>query len=152
MADPIVFVVRGLPVPQGALVRSPSGGLYHRDAKRLDAWRTAIADEARDAIGSAPAIDGPVSVRVDFVMPRLRSHFLPANRRRPVPELRADAPVWQCGRPDVDKLSRALLDAITGVVIRDDGQVAALTARKPYETSSLHPGCVIRIERLEYVA
>lgn len=37
-----------------------------------------------------------------------------------------------CVRPDVDKLCRALLDALTGVAYHDDGQVVALSVRKIY--------------------
>jgi len=41
------------------------------------------------------------------------------------------------------------LDAITGVVIHDDGQVASVMARKPYEDDALRPGCDVRISLLE---
>ncbi len=142
------FAVRGVPVPQGALVRSPHGGLYHRDAKRLDAWRGAIASAAAEAIGDAPPLDGPVAVTVDFVLPRPKGHYLPANGRRSAPVLRPDAAVFVAGAPDLDKLCRSLLDALTGVVIRDDGQVAELRARKSYETADRHVGCVVRIRAL----
>jgi len=37
-----------------------------------------------------------------------------------------------CVRPDVDKLVRALLDALTGIAYHDDGQVVALSVRKIY--------------------
>ena len=37
-----------------------------------------------------------------------------------------------CVRPDLDKLDRALLDALTGVAYHDDGQVVALSSRKVY--------------------
>ena len=37
-----------------------------------------------------------------------------------------------CVRPDVDKLCRALLDALTGIAYHDDGQVIALSVRKIY--------------------
>jgi len=37
-----------------------------------------------------------------------------------------------CVRPDVDKLCRALLDALTGIAYADDGQVVALSVRKIY--------------------
>jgi Holliday junction resolvase RusA-like endonuclease len=34
--------------------------------------------------------------------------------------------------PDIDKLTRSILDSLTQVVWIDDGQVIALTARKQY--------------------
>jgi crossover junction endodeoxyribonuclease RusA len=39
---------------------------------------------------------------------------------------------YPCVRPDVDKLCRALMDALTGVAYADDGQVVALSVRKIY--------------------
>lgn len=44
------------------------------------------------------------------------------------------ARVDPCVRPDVDKLVRALLDALTGIAYHDDGQVVALSVRKTYAT------------------
>ena len=43
--------------------------------------------------------------------------------------------------PDIDKLTRAVLDAMTGIVYLDDGQVTDLTARKEYGDE---PGVLIR--------
>jgi Holliday junction resolvase RusA-like endonuclease len=37
-----------------------------------------------------------------------------------------------CVRPDVDKLCRALMDALTGIAYHDDGQVVGLSVRKVY--------------------
>lgn len=46
-------------------------------------------------------------------------------------------------KPDIDKLTRAVLDALTGVVWDDDSQVVGLQAVKKYGTSE---GCNIMIE------
>jgi Holliday junction resolvase RusA-like endonuclease len=49
--------------------------------------------------------------------------------------------------PDIDKLTRCVLDAITdsGVWWIDDGQVAALTASKNYCNPGDVPGVVVTI-------
>jgi crossover junction endodeoxyribonuclease RusA len=145
-AEPVAFVVRGVPVPQGssrAFVGKGKNGKprafvateAHTDSP-LGSWRTAIAQEAREAMGDRPLLEGPLKVWLTFVFPRPASHFLPANSRRPVRELRADAPTYLCTKPDLDKLLRAALDAMTGVVWRDDGQVAAFGhPQKIYETA-----------------
>jgi Holliday junction resolvase RusA-like endonuclease len=39
--------------------------------------------------------------------------------------------------PDLDKLVRAVLDALTAVAYRDDGQVTRITATKEYGTPGL---------------
>ena len=146
------LVVRGIPVPQGALARNPQGALYHRDAKRLDAWRGAIAGAANDQLAGAAPIDGPVRLDVTFVLPRPASHYLPANRSRSIRILRADAPVFVAVPGDLDKLVRACFDALSQVAFRDDALVADLRARKVYETESLRVGARVRISSLAVTA
>lgn len=139
------FTVRGQPVPKGALVRSPHGGLYNRDAKRLSAWSSAIVGEASGAMGDRPVVRGPVRVDAVFVLTRPQAHYLPANAKRSTRLLRPDAPRWAATKPDVDKLERALFDALTNVVIADDDQIVAGDRRKVYEDPA-NVGVTIRIE------
>jgi Holliday junction resolvase RusA-like endonuclease len=151
----IEFAVRGLPIAQGTARAFVAGGRARiaTDANRsnspIGAWRGAIASACSDAMGSSPALTGPVVVSAWFVFPRPGAHFLPANRSRLAPELRLDAPRYVERKPDLDKLSRALLDGITNVAIRDDAQVARLNARKVYEDDELRPGCTVRIAPIE---
>lgn len=44
------------------------------------------------------------------------------------------SPRYPCSRTagDIDKLSRSILDALTGIVYEDDSQVVILNARKEY--------------------
>jgi Holliday junction resolvase RusA-like endonuclease len=141
--------VRGRPVPQGALVRSPSGGLYHRSAKELEAWRSRIADTAQQAMGASGPLEGPVAVELTFRLERPAKHFLPANARRPVAELRLDAPAYPTGSPDADKLARSGLDALTAIAFRDDAQVARLIVTKRYCDAGEATGVLVRMRRME---
>lgn len=137
----VTFDVRGQPVPQGALVRSPSGGLYHRGAQALGDWRHAIATEARSAMGGLPAFGGPLRVYVTLYLARPKAHLRSDGSLRPA------APGWPTGRPDVDKLARAALDALTAVAFDDDSQVVELVAAKEY-ADELPVGCSIQITAL----
>ena len=132
----ISFDVRGIPVPQGALVRSPSGGLYHRGHGRLEDWRHAIATEARLAMGDRPLLSGAVTCELLFLLPRPKSHF------RSNGDLRPDAPTWCTSRPDGDKLERAAWDALTGVVWTDDAVVASWGGGKRYSDAGVTGVCV----------
>jgi crossover junction endodeoxyribonuclease RusA len=147
------FIVRGRPVAQGnakAFVVGKRAVVVTGAGKGpLADWRQAIAEEARQVAGSRPVLTGPVMVVARFVVQRPRSHYLPANRRRPEPVLRLDAPKYSIAKPDADKLARALLDAITSVLIRDDSQVASLQAVKVYETDDLREGVHVRLATLE---
>lgn len=131
------LAVRGIPVPQGGLVRSPAGGLYHKARPALMDWRQAIATEARAAMGSRALLDGPVVIRARFTWPRPKSHFSSSGGLRP------SAPFGKTTPPDLDKVGRALMDALTGVVYRDDAQVIRLDASKSYSSA---PGVELVIE------
>jgi Holliday junction resolvase RusA-like endonuclease len=160
MNTPITIVVRGLPIAQGSAQARAftgkdgkvhasvvTGGKGARDPRSpLASWRTAIAQEARAAIGDRPLLEGPIRVRVAFVFPRPKGHYLPANSRRSAPILRDDAPDYHTCKPDADKLLRALFDALTNVVWRDDAQVADERARKLYETPDRHPGAIVAVD------
>ena len=91
---------------------------------------------------------GPVDVRATFVFPRPKSHYLPANGKRRDPVLRDDAPLWHVSPPDVDKLARSCLDALTGVLWTDDAQVADIHARKVYCGDGTTVGAVVEVRSL----
>lgn len=125
----IRFRARGAPVAQGsvkAFVRGGRAVIVGKGTGPLADWRHAIASEARTAMVGLPAFNGPVQVIATFTMSRPPSHF------------RADGKTLAKGaarypRLDVDKLARALLDALTGVAIDDDSQVASLWAEKQWD-------------------
>jgi Holliday junction resolvase RusA-like endonuclease len=79
---------------------------------------TAEAARATEAAGLANPAYGrdPVGVSFDFRFPRPRSHY---GKRGLLPS----APRHMVTKPDLDKLIRAALDALTGIIWRDDAQV-----------------------------
>lgn len=131
--DPLVeLVVAGTPVAQGSKKVVPAGG-FHRavetNEKNLRPWRAAIAAAARDAMDLADPSRQPIALELEFSSPRPASHY---GTGRNAGELRASAPAAKVTMPDVDKLARAMLDGLTGIVFVDDAQVVELTARKCY--------------------
>jgi len=136
----VAFDVRGTPVPQGTLVRSPTGGLYHGKRPELLNWRLRIATAAEEQMAGLPPVTGPVAVELEFRFARPAAHYLPANQSRPEPVLRPDAPRWHTSKPDADKVTRAALDALSSVVFQDDSQVADLVVRKRYVDVDEGPG------------
>mgnify|MGYP001558892919 CR=1 FL=1 len=118
----VSFFVAGVPVPQGSMrAFMPKGGHFPvvtADNKGMLPWRQRIATEAQRAMeGRAPFLV-PVSVAAQFHLPRPKS--------RPKRDLFPDR------KPDVDKLARAVLDSLTGIVFRDDAQVCSLFVVKHY--------------------
>jgi Holliday junction resolvase RusA-like endonuclease len=125
------FTVLGVPQPQGSKVRGRFGGI-HDDNKQLPAWRDSVLVAARQAMEDAPhsyPLIRPLLVEVDFYFPRPRSHY---GTGRNADTIRKGAPgKYHAQKPDLDKLQRALGDALTMAgAIRDDCQIAGWNVRK----------------------
>jgi Holliday junction resolvase RusA-like endonuclease len=121
----IEFVVPGIPAPQGS--KTPWGSESNPATKP---WRAMVAHYAHEAMeGRGFYLADPLVVSILFTFPRPKSHFRTGKHSG---VLRDDAPLWKTSKPDLDKLVRAVLDGCTGIVWRDDSQVAFLTVSKVY--------------------
>jgi len=126
----VELFVPGRPAPQGSK-RHVGNGILVESSKAVAPWRTTVAWHAAQTHTAAP-LDGPLAVHIEFVMPR------PAGcpKRTTPPAVK---------RPDIDKLARAVLDAITDVVVRDDSQIVDLHATKRLAALDEQPGAHIRV-------
>lgn len=116
------------PAPQGSLRAFVVRGKAHltSDNAKTVPFRHAVTLLARRQmadLGLEEPLAGkhvPVSLILDFHLSRPPS----LSKRRVEPAV----------KPDIDKLSRSVLDSLTGVLYIDDGQVVELQARKHYTT------------------
>lgn len=131
----IQFVVYGKPQTQGSTrvvpVKQKGGGYatdaagrprlipIHQKGPELRAWRQDVAVAARSVYHGA-LIDSPLQVVMRFERPRPKSHY---GTGRNSGRLKDSAPDFPTARPDLLKLARAVEDALTGVVWRDDSQI-----------------------------
>ena len=136
-------LVLGTPVPQGSKFLA-RGRMIDVKSSALDRWRRMIAKAITDqGWQHDPILSGPVSVHLTFYLPRPRYHY---GTGRNANRLKGSAPALVDKRPDVDKLSRAVLDAITqSGAWRDDSQVAHLSAAKRYAEQS---GVLIYLDQM----
>ena len=128
--------VPGTPRPQGSMRAMVIGGkarVFNASHDTLAQWRHSVTAASVDLWGDHPPFDGPVAVKVDFALPRPPS--IPRKRWAPIV------------KPDVDKLARAVLDALTGVVFTDDARVVSLVAEKHYAEGPT--GAHIAVEPLQ---
>lgn len=102
-------------------------------SKAVGPWRERIALAAHQH--GAEVMPGAVAVDLRFVMPRPVS----TPKRRTPPATK---------RPDIDKLARAVLDALTGIAFADDARVIDLHARKRLAEIGETPGVHIEITDL----
>ena len=134
----VAFTVYGEPAPQGSktVARSSSGATHVReDNPNTEPWRNAVAAAAAEAMDGRDPIGGPVRLEVAFVFARPRSHF---GTGRNAGRLKASAPHYAAKVPDVDKLVRAVGDALSGIVLVDDSRIVELVASKHYGSPAAH--------------
>jgi crossover junction endodeoxyribonuclease RusA len=111
---------------------------------RLALWRADVREAATRALPSGWSIDQPVTVICVFRFARPRSHF---GTRKGVPYLKPSAPEHCTANFDVDKLERAILDAITGPVLVNDNRVVNLHGHKVWAEDGVE-GATIRVSSL----
>lgn len=120
------FVVPGIPAPQGskrAFVRGGRVALVESCA-RVKPYRALVGLAASQSRIGAPT-GQPVEITIAFAFVRPKSHYTSKGA------IRTGAPSHP-GKPDIDKLCRAVLDALTGILYHDDAQVIRLSATKGY--------------------
>jgi Holliday junction resolvase RusA-like endonuclease len=127
-------MVHGAAQPAGSkrAFKLGSGAVVVTDAnKKATPWKREVADAAATAMLShaitenGTLVDGPLSVRMIFYVPRPKGHY---GRKGLLPS----APPYPTKRPDVLKLARAVEDAMTGIVYRDDAQIVREQLVKDY--------------------
>lgn len=125
------FVVDAEPRSQGSMTAVYNRKLgvarvRHNAAPALSLWRSQCREAARMA--KAEIWEGPIGIRISF---GIRA---PQDKRHGYPK-----------RPDLDKLVRAVLDALTGTCYIDDSQVVLIEAQKVWDRATIIE--VWRIER-----
>jgi len=141
----IEVVVFGIPRPQGSLTlfRAKNGRDVAKYGQTVYEWRNQVTTVVRRV--ECERVTGPVRLDVTFDLPRPKGH-LGTGRNSGV--VKASSPTHPDRAPDLDKLLRAICDAITdaGNVWVDDGQVVSITARKRYADGDELPGAFILVE------
>lgn len=121
--------VSGDPASQGSHAIM-NGRIVQVNSKKHKAWRTVIVNTCIEELpeGWVP-LDEPVELIVNFYMPK------PKSVNRPLPSV----------APDLDKLVRAVGDALAiAGVYADDSRIVRISARKLY-AQGIEPGATIAV-------
>ena len=138
----VSFFAAGVPAPKGSTkafaVRTKAGAVravVTDDNARTRPWAAMVKDAAKQAIRGSNILEFPrgvpVALDVTFLMPR------PASLPKRVQT--------HTKKPDLDKLVRALKDALTGTLWQDDSQVVRVGAAKRYAGLDEPPGAAVRV-------
>lgn len=126
--------IPGTPVPQGSMKAFVNNGraVVTADNRKTKPWRADVQAGIlhhleRSGAGPIAYPACAVGVSAVFVMPRRA-----AEPKRVTPH--------HTRKPDVDKLARALLDSMTGLVFTDDSQVVTLLVTKRTARPGEPPG------------
>jgi crossover junction endodeoxyribonuclease RusA len=106
-------------------------------SKAVGPWRDRVAGAALEN-RSGPLMQGAILIRLAFVMHRPTS----TPKRSTPPAVK---------RPDLDKMVRAVFDALTSVVWADDSQVVDVHATKRIAEIGESPGVRIEVRAAESV-
>lgn len=144
------FRVRGIPVPQGSmralLTKQGRAVAVNSNSSRLALWRNDVVEAAAKCAPAVGPLQGAVSVRLEFRLPRPKSHYRTGAN---ADLLRDAAPLYPAKAPDIDKLTRCILDALTVAgFINDDALVVALDASKRFATLANPSGVRIEVTAL----
>lgn len=130
----------GIPATAGSFVprKRKNGSLYllRSGSQKHKLWRQAAEATVKQAVKlwkweTTP--DDQYSVSLSFLLPK------PRSVKREQPNV----------KPDIDKLCRSTLDALTvGKAIDDDARIIQLTASKTYAAGSEQPGCYITVNKI----
>lgn len=136
IVEPFTMWILGTPVPQG----SKTGFVVGKRAVIVDAnkdvlkpWRAKVTAHAISVFEGRETFTGAMFAELDFYMPR------PPSVKRERPSV----------KPDVDKLQRAIFDALTDAgVWKDDSQVVSVHADEWYADHTTPPGVRIRVGKV----
>lgn len=124
----IAFTVYGKPEPAGSKRGFHRGGrtmIVDANAKARP-WKALVTDAAIGAMNEqVKLLAGPLLVTLRFYVQRPKGHYGARG-------LRPSAPSHPTVKPDVLKLARAVEDALTGIVYRDDSQIVCELLEKHY--------------------
>lgn len=137
----IEFTIPGVPAAQPrARATSVKGKarVYEPTKHPIKAFRAAVKLSARSAY-HGPPLGGPLRVDVTLVFPRPKAMTW---KTKPMPR------VWHAIKPDRDNCDKAILDALSGLLWRDDCQVCAGQINKWVAAGDEQPHVVVRIEVL----
>ena len=126
MTFQVIFSVEGDPV--GKQRPRFSRGRTYTPKKTVD-YENLIASKANQAMGSSEPLQTPVAIFIWI------SHAIPASYSKKRKEACLNGLEWP-KKPDLDNVAKVFLDAMNGIVYKDDVQVVKLRVSKRYDTDS----------------
>lgn len=139
----IEIICLGTPITQGsknsyAVRRKNAAGgweytgqtrVVEQSQAKLRPWRSLMKAEAVEVMDGRPPLSGPLAAYLTVTLRRPDAHF---GTGRNAGKVKLSAPRYPHKRPDGPKYERAVHDALSGTVWKDDAQVVHWAGIKLY--------------------
>ncbi len=138
--DPISFFVPGLPIAKGRARFTKTGRAY--TPARTTSYEAIVArfgGICADLHGLKEPWEGALAMNLEIVFPAPKGWTI---KRR---EECKTVDVWHTARPDASNVTKAIEDALNGILYKDDSQISVLVVRKRY---GIDPGVMVTVTRL----
>lgn len=139
----VAFIVPSVPVaqPRQRVGVGPGGfaRTYLPTKHPVNAFKASVRLSAASAWKADP-LAGPLALTLSCVMQRPRAKVW---KTRPMPRLR------HTGKPDADNLAKSVMDALSGLLWRDDAQVAVLSVKKWIAAGDEQPHVSVQLSVLD---
>jgi Holliday junction resolvase RusA-like endonuclease len=146
----IEFFVPGQSRPagsKGAFNHPKTGKIIVTHAnKKTKGWMDSVKWFAMQETNSMVPLTEAVCLTLLFLRDRPKSHY---GSGRNADRLKSSAPIYCTTVPDLTKLTRAVEDALTGIVWKDDSQVVRQDTDKRYCAGTEKAGVNIIIETMD---
>jgi Holliday junction resolvase RusA-like endonuclease len=142
LCSSVKFDFELLPVPKerARTVRTPNNKTVSFTPARTKRFTSDVLRVVNQVMGSLPPIEGPVRLSMAFKME------IPKSWPKWKQEAAVNELIAPTGRPDMDNLEKALLDALNERVFVDDAFVVERYAKKIYSQS---PGIFVKVDKIE---
>ena len=148
-AKVVRFFVPGKPSPGGSkkgfYIKSIGRVVMAPASDKTKPWMAVVSAYAKIAY-SGELLLGALKLTLEFHLLRPKNHYGTGKKAN---TLKASAPMYSTVKPDLTKLERSTEDALVGIIMRDDSQVAVKATKKIYVDRD--SGVMITVEQLENV-
>jgi len=128
MPKTLKFTIPGEPIPKARPRVLKSGHTY--TPSRTKEYEEVVKLYCKDAISRTDcdpsAYDGLLKVRIS------QFYKIPKNASKIKRQQMVDGDIKPLKRPDIDNVTKAVLDSLNGIAYKDDSQVCELHAYKSY--------------------
>lgn len=120
----IRFIIPGKPKGKARPRFTKNGGAYTPDDTIK--YEKFVGIMYRSAGGREIEAKTPVSVHITAIYP------IPQSANKAVKALMHEAKILPVGKPDIDNVTKIVLDGLNGIAWHDDAQVVSVLAEKEY--------------------